>query len=162
MPVEGIRAAKLACVRTLMDFSDGHPRRASGVYLFGIDVSAHRVVRKIGRPPHEIARLLAIAKIIHHQLDAVVVGIFVVKGCRGTVIRRTDGLDFEQSQSAICCQKVVKRWILERDVMQPLVLTALLIVCEARNRHDGNAMIGKIVADPRNLPPGIALRGAVA
>ena len=52
------------------------------------------------------------------------------------MIRRADGLDCEQFQSRICCQQVVKRRVLKRDVMHPLVSTPLLIV-----RQRGSAMM---------------------
>ena len=95
VPIEGIRAAKSGLRKLALR---GFPRptscwaRAANIWS-GSTSPPIGLFAKSGRPPHEIARLLSIAKIIHHELDAVAIGIFVVKGCRSTVIRRADGLD---------------------------------------------------------------------
>ena len=85
------------------------------------------------------------------NLDAVAVGILVVKACLRAFIDRELRYDAERLEPRVASQQFVQRPELECDVLQAVMLGALGIGGQARDFDDREAMTHFVIADESGL-----------
>ncbi len=117
--------------------------------LGGVDEHADRVLVEDLAGAHVLAGLGPVTEVVDLQLDEVAVGVLVVVGERHPVVEAEVGLDPGLAQPQVAGVEVLEGVVLERAVVQPGAGVLLGVVDEPGEREQRDAVVGRIVGQPR-------------